>query len=136
MRVRCISSSAERLPGSCLNPKVGISADTKFPLTLGMLYMVHAITTFHGQVWYYVFDDNKLSYPVWRLAPLFEVVDPSLPRSWIYGYVRSDATDPGFPLISFPEWATDHRFYERLVDGDAKAVRVLKERSAEAEGHV
>lgn len=41
--------------------------------------------------------------------------------------------DNQYPILSFPGWATDHRFYERLVDGDADAVRIFNERRQEVE---
>jgi len=36
-----------------------------------------------------------------------------------------------YPLISFPEWASDHFFYERLVDGDPETMRIYANRVAE-----
>ena len=136
MRVTCLASSGKSLPASCLDEPAGITRDTEFPLTIGAVYVVYAITTFHGHCWYYVFDDNRQPYPVWRLAPLFEISDPLLSPDWVVGYVRKGQDDEGFPLISFPEWARDHFFYERLVDGDASAVAVFEARRASAEEHV
>lgn len=134
MRVRCVANSGADLPDVCIDASLGISREKEFPLTIGSSYAVYAITTFKGSVWYYVFDDNELAYPVWRLAPLFEVGDPSLPDTWVYGYIRKDPKEVGFPLISFPEWALDHSFYERLVDGDEQAVTTFAMRKVEIEG--
>lgn len=133
MRVTCVASSGASLPESCLDERRGIARDTEFPLTVGAVYVVHAITVWNGHCWYYVFDDNRLRYPVWQLAPLFEISEPSLPRDWIFGYVRIEPGDEGFPLISFPEWALDHFYYERLVDGDATAVATFDARRLSAE---
>lgn len=133
MRVTCIGSTGTALPESCLDARANITRETNFPLTVGALYVVYAITTFHCHSWYYVFDDNERPYPVWRLAPLFEISEPSLPPDWIIGYVRRDLQDEGFPCISFPEWALDHHFYERLVDGDPTAVATFERRRASAE---
>ena len=133
MRVTCIGSTGAALPGSCLDARIGITRDTNFPLTVAAQYVVYAITTFHGHSWYYVFDDDELAYPVWMLAPLFEISEPSLPPDWIIGYVRRDLQEEGFPCISFPEWALDHYFYERLVDGDPSAVSTFRVRRTSAE---
>ncbi len=114
-------------------PKRWYNKDTNFPLTVGAVYVVYAITTFRCHSWYYVFDDNKLPYPVWKLAPLFEIAEASLPSDWIVGYVRKNLQDAGFPCISFSEWALDHHFYERLVDGDPAAVSTFDDRRASAE---
>ena len=136
MRVTCLASSGSSLPVSCLDDAAGITRETEFPLTIGAVYVVYAITTFRGHCWYYIFDDNRQPYPVWRLAPLFEISDPLLPPDWVVGYVRNGHDDEGFPLISFPEWARDHYFYERLVDGDASTVAVFEARRASAEHRV
>lgn len=88
------------------------------------------MTVFLGIAWYYVLDDDGHDWPTWIPAPLFDVDDGSLPRSWRVGYHRFDGEDQ-FPILSFPEWATDHRFYERLVDGDTDAVRIFNERRRE-----
>lgn len=133
MRVTCTASSGASLPESCLDEPAGITRDSEFSLTVGAVYVVYAITTWKGHCWYYVFDDDRLPYPVWQLAPLFEISDSSLPRDWIVGYVRDEPEDEGFPLISFPEWALDHFFYERLVDGDAATVTVFNARRVSAE---
>jgi hypothetical protein len=136
MRVTCIASSGRTLPLSTLDERAGISRGTDFALTVGSRYVVYAITTFHGHCWYYVFDDNRLPYPVWKLAPLFEILDPAIPPDWVCGYVRKSEEDEGFPVISFPEWACDHSFYERLVDGDPEATAVFEMRRVSAEsGH-
>ncbi len=136
MRVTCMTTSGSSLPLSSLDELAGITRETEFALTIGAVYVVYAITTFHGHCWYYVFDDDLQPYPVWNLASLFEIPDPSLPRDWVVGYVRKGADDEGCPLISFPEWASDHLFYERLVDGDGDAVAVFEARRVSAEGEV
>ena len=82
--------------------------------------------------WYFVLDDDGLAWPVWMPAPLFEVEDGSLPASWKYGYVRT-GRDSQYPVISFPEWAEDRFFYERLVDGDVTAREVFQRRRREIE---
>lgn len=133
MRVRCIASSGSALPASCIDEPANITRDTEFPLTVGSDYVVYGTTMHRGHCWYYVFDDNKLTYPVWKLAPLFEVSDPALPHDWIVGYTRSDNYPESYPVFSFPEWALDHYFYERLVDGDATAVAIFAARRVSAE---
>jgi hypothetical protein len=115
---------------------VGISYDTEFPLTIGETYVVYAITMFQGHCWYYVLDDNRLPYPVWELAPLFEIADPYIPRDWIYGYVRTSEQDEGVPIVSFPEWVLNQSYYERLVDGDPEARSIFEARRASAEATV
>lgn len=129
MIVRCISSSGKMLPPSALDASAGVTAETEFEVSPGQLYPVHAIATNRGIAWYYVPDDVDLPWPTWAPASLFEIVDGSLPESWIAGYFRWPDEERLF--ISFPEWASDHYFYERLVDGDPETVRIYARRTAE-----
>lgn len=135
MRVLCKSDSAAALPDSLLDPAIGIERGTVFALTLGREYVVYAVTTFRGHCWYYVFDDNTLPYPVWKLADLFEVRDHTIPGTWVIDYVHSPggASPEGWPILSFPEWALDRTYYERLVDGDPQAHAVFEARRTDAE---
>lgn len=132
MRVRCISMSGESLPMSSRDPRLGVDAETMFPVTLGAEYPVYAITVMLGIPWYYIMDDDGSPWPIWSPSSLFEVIDGGLPSSWRYGFFRFDR-DQQFPIISFPEWAADHFFYERLVDGEADAVAVFSRRRIEIE---
>lgn len=134
MRVQCVANTAGTLPSACLDASIGLTRDSTFPLTVGESYTVFAVTTFKGGCWYYIIDDDALRYPTWRIAPLFEVLDPSIPASWECHYVRNSTADPGFPLLSFPEWASDQHFYERLVEGDDPASRIFATRRLEIEG--
>jgi hypothetical protein len=94
---------------------------------------VYAITVFRGLAWYYVLDDHALPYPVWKPAALFELSSGAIPANWVIGYVRTSSDDVGYPILSFPEWANDRYYYERLVDGDAAAVAIFEKRRSHAE---
>ncbi|MEZ5125300.1 MAG: hypothetical protein R2826_03500 [Thermoleophilia bacterium] len=133
MIVRCIAVDGSALPTTSYDPRQGITADTEFPVTLGRRYAVYAITVYLGIAWYYIMDDDGNPWPVWTPAPLFEIADGSLPSSWQIGYFRFDREDQ-YPIVSFPEWASDHSFYERLVDRDAAAVRIFTTRRHEVRG--
>lgn len=131
MIIRCLTATADSLPGNSYDSNQGVNPDTVFPVTPGRAYPVYAITIFLGIAWYYVPDDDGLDWPTWVPASLFEVIDGHMPASWTVGHFRF-ASDQ-YPLISFPEWASDHRFYERLVDGDPDAVRTYALRRAEVD---
>lgn len=135
MIVRCTAKTGEVLPAFAYDSKRGVAADTEFAVTLGRTYFVYGVTLLLGIAWYYVLDDDGHDWPTWIHAPLFDLVDGAIPASWVVGYFRFSRDDQ-YPLLSFPEWATDHRFYERLVDGVPEAVRVFSMRRAEVErGH-
>ncbi len=128
----CTATTGEVLPAMSRDSSAGIDGSTEFPVTISRQYAVYAITIYLGVAWYYVLDDDGHDWPTWVPAPLFEVVDGSLPPSWRIGYFHFGKEDQ-FPIVSFPEWAEDHTFYERLVDGDALAVSVFEERKREIE---
>jgi hypothetical protein len=130
MIVRCIANSGADLPVANIVPSRGYDRSTEFPLTIGRDYSVFALTVFLGTAWYYVLDDDGNPWPTWSPAALFDVVDGHIPHGWSCGYIRNSADDQ-YPVISFPEWAEDHTFYERLVDGDEAAIRVFNERRHE-----
>jgi hypothetical protein len=132
MMVRCIANTGELLPPMSRDPAQGVDVTTAFPVSIGRSYAVFAMTNFLGIAWYYILDDDGNPWPTWAPSPLFEVDDGRLPTSWQIGYFRFSLEDQ-YPILSFPEWATDHRFYERLVEGEAEATRVFEGRRREVE---
>ncbi|TFC22116.1 hypothetical protein E3O55_19020 [Cryobacterium sp. MDB1-18-2] len=115
-----------------MDPRRGFDRSTEFPLTVGRDYPVFAITVFLGSAWYYILNDDGHDWPTSTPSALFDVTDGSLPASWIVGYNRFTVEEQ-FPLISFPEWADDRGFYERLLDREPNAVQVFTARRREVE---
>ena len=132
MIVLCRTNSADVLPTYAYDSAQGVTAETEFSVTPGRNYFVFGITVLLGIAWYYVLDDDHHAWPTWVPAPLFDVADGTIPANWMVGYFRF-SRDHQYPLLSFPEWAADHGFYERLVEGDPEAVRVFSLRRAEIE---
>jgi hypothetical protein len=119
MIVQCVSNSARDLPDSALDPRRGYGRNTNFSITVGQEYVVYAMTVFLCQNWYYICDDDKLYYPVWYPSSCFRVMSGKIPAIWEYDY---QAGPPPQAVFSFPEWAHDDRFYERLTDKEPDAV--------------
>ena len=132
MIVESISNSGADLPTPMLDARMRVTRESAFAVTPGRSYAVYAITLHLGGMWYYIINDDDHSWPIWHPAPLFSVTDGRLPASWKYAYHRFDSEDQ-IPLISFPEWADDWSFYERLLDGDPVALRVFEARRIEVE---
>lgn len=130
MIVRCATKSADVLPTFAYNSKLGVNAETEFAVTPGRAYFVFGVTLLLGIAWYYVLDDNGHIWPTWVPAPLFDITDGKIPGSWVVGYFRFSRDDQ-YPLLSFPEWASDHNFYERLVEREPEAVRIFSFRRSE-----
>lgn len=133
MIVRCIGNTGDLLPPASRDPSQGFTSYTEFPLTVGKQYAVQAITVLLGITWYYVMDDDGHDWPNHMPATLFDVADGSLPDSWEVGYHRF-TLDNQYPIVSFPAWAADHHFYERLVDDDPVAVETFARQRQEIEG--
>lgn len=133
MRVKCQSNTGGGLPTGIRDKALGLIADAEFPLTVGRSYAVYALTVFAGDTWYYLLDDDDRAVPIWYPAVLFEVTDESIPDDWVFGYVRPRSDDGGYPVVSFPEWALDRHFYERLAEGSAEAQEIFARRRASAE---
>lgn len=132
MIVRCVANSGMDLPTVNLDPRSGYDRSTEFPLTLGREYPVFGLTVFLGTAWYYILDDDGNSWPIWFPSALFDVVDGTLPASWIVGHFRLGGEEQ-YTILSFPEWATDYNFYERLLDRDPDTERVFDLRRKEIE---
>jgi hypothetical protein len=127
--LRCSSDRGADLPTEYLDVSLGLTKDTSFPLTIGREYVVFALTTFVGGIWYYIADDDYSYYPVWSPAPLFAVVDGAISPAWRAAHHRFG--ERMTVVLAFDEWAHDPSYYERLTEHDEGAVatfRMYKER--------
>lgn len=119
--VRCRENSLASLRDEFLDDRRGYRSSTTLPLSVGAQYDVFAISSFLGGFWYYVLDDDRHRYPVWYPAPVFDIVSETVPEGWVLAHHRTK--DGGVTsILSFPEWASDPHYYERLVDDDPEAV--------------
>lgn len=108
------------------------AVDTEFPLTIGRSYWVYGLAVYLGTIWYYVLNDDGNRWPLWEPSGLFEVEDGTIPASWIFGNYRFDRNEQ-YPILSFPEWAGDFSYYERLLDDEPEALEIFARRRLEAE---
>lgn len=125
MRVRCVSNVGADLPADYLSDRYQVSRESHFHVTPGMEYEVYGIVSFVGGFWYYLADDSFSYYPVWNPAPLFEIIDGSIPKDWRVG---TQGTPPVDMVITYPEWAGDPTYYERLIDREPDAVAAFERR--------
>lgn len=131
--VRCVGASGDALPAACRNDSTGMTLDAEFPLLVDKNYVVYAMTVFDGSTWFYVLDEHGAPFPHWYPADLFTIEDERIPPDWVIGYVHARDGRAGYPVVSFPEWALDPSFYERLVDGSASAAETFARRRKSAE---
>jgi hypothetical protein len=114
--VECIAETLQGLDDSWLSESSGWDSSTELRLTIGKQYVVFGLTTFTGGMWYYIVDDANLPYPVWHPAAVFTLVSGDLPSDWVVGQHRYPSGNVD-TVVSFPEWAGDPYFYDRLTDG-------------------
>lgn len=96
----------------------------QLPLSKDKQYTVYGITFRDGFPWYYIchheHDDSPTPYP----AELFEIRDGRLPKCWTFR--PASFSEPHISsLLAFPEWASNDRFLEDLVDGAPYAVTLF-----------
>lgn len=126
MKLRCIGNRGSDLPPELLNPKLNRDENTRFPLTIGKTYVVYGLTVYLSHLWYYVCDDDFTHFPVWKPAPLFEIVDPRVSRYWEINCSLDGRgeSDTGI-IVAYPEWARDPYYYEHLADNREAEVQIF-----------
>jgi hypothetical protein len=124
MRVKCLSAFGQDLPLACLDAAAGYDKNTIFPIKVGQIYVVYALTTYLNHVWYHIWDSHSEKYPGWAPSPLFEVADPRLSKYWVAG-TRPSGTREVF-TIGYREWVQDEYHCTKLVDGDHAAIDIFE----------
>ena len=85
-------------------------------------YMVYGIVFRDGFPWFYICENDDPDYLRPHFSGFFEIVDPSIPERWLF----CEAKHPEHGVALLPEeWATTPDFYERLVDGNARAITIF-----------
>lgn len=129
MIVRCITREADFDGIPDRDPRF----EEPRPLTVGRQYTVYAIALTREGLWFYVLDDDELRWPIRQPASLFELESGRFPAGWVLGRHRNANNNELYTTISFPEWATEPFYYERLLDDDPEATEVFRSRRIEAE---
>jgi hypothetical protein len=128
MRVRCVTNDLRALHKQSVEARLrrSIHLDgTLDDLTIGSVYSVIAVHESDGGIWVMLHTVDESDYPYPYPVEMFDVIDGSLPAGWCIRF--ADRPDGAFiTRISFREWATDDRFYERLLDGDEATVAVYR----------
>lgn len=132
MRVKCLLADISGQSYAKDNRVLAQSDDGLLELDLGREYVVYAVEMMYGLDWVYVLpqgQDIPLRYP----AAAFSVADGSIPGEWIYEIRQEDGQSRS--LLSYPAWAGDRSYYERLLDRESSALSVfLLERVRLAKG--
>ena len=132
MKVRAIANTGSGLPVEALSERWGITTDSEFNVSVGAEYTVFAVTALGDSFWYYILNEDDTGCPIWHPCPLFEVVDGEIPEWWVANYLPHTTRSAllGTSILSFPAWANDPLFYEKLYDGDPDATAAFREEEA------
>ena len=132
MRVKCVTNDIRALDNKVVEDRLRRSIHLDGPmgeLQVGRTYNVVALQESDGGVWVMLDTVEDGDYPYPYPLEMFEVTDCALPAGWCVNFARR-SNGAFIQRVSFCEWATDGQFYERLVDGDEKAVGIYRRERA------
>lgn len=134
MRVRCVANDVGKLSDSMIKRRLAESIHREGSdedLVIGSTHAVLAIDRWcDGGIRVYLHTVEENDYPYPYPIEMFEVIDSTVPADWCVTF-EQQPLGMGIKRISFPEWANDDTFYERLVDGDEAAIAIYKHRKME-----
>ena len=129
MILRAVSKRGKDVPEYVRHPVIGPAEALEYALIPGNSYVAYGFTVWQDHIWFYVCDEDYPSvwYPIMHPAALFHDVDPRLSKYWVFGHHPEAPNGRHLFIVSFPEWAGDQGFYERLVDRSETALRIFQE---------
>lgn len=88
----------------------------------GREYVVYGVLIRDNSPWFYICDEGD-EYPTPYPFEQFNITDKSFPSNWELGYhIVNGATRTE---LVFPEWAITPSFYENLINGCDKEVKIF-----------
>lgn len=128
MKVRCIKTNLYdvRIEGAIqrLEKYIHLS-DGQLNLELNVDYTVYGIIFRDNSPWYYLCLDEDDEYPKPFAGEFFQVLDTRLSAYWSLSSQLMQNGGIQSQLV-FKEWSEDSTFYERLVEGDPKAIELFR----------
>lgn len=110
----------------CIKNKVndeGIWSKSSTPLEdlliIGNYYVVYGVFFKEGSVFVEILFNERRLYTDTLPLELFEIFDRRLSKYFVLGQIGIKGML--LPFISFPEWASDRHYFEKLVDGDKES---------------
>jgi len=138
MVIRCIHDHPNDFKGNkelfdYLNKTIHLDPG-HLSITKGKEYTVYSIAMngamFDGSFTHYLICDDdypSIYYPTFYIADFFEVVEESPSQYWVspnFLYNLFNKKSKGF-LQTFKEFDSAGRYFERLIDGDNKAIKIF-----------
>ncbi len=134
MRIKCKINQISKIPEIDTQERLRRTIHLEDPISdleVGKEYEVQAIERWdnEGIKLYLDVYGSPRPFPV----EFFDFVDETIPREWCI-YPEGKYEDGKWKRISFPEWAKDDRFLEKLIhleDPDAVELYELKKRNSD-----
>jgi hypothetical protein len=132
MKIKCIYNTGENIPKDLFS-LYGYSENMIFEkITIGNIYIVYAIFTMKGRIWYLIcsdwYDGAGLNFPEFFSASLFEIIDESPSKYWISTF-QNDDYDNSRELVlntGFPNIINEEYFYGNLLEDKEREVNLFK----------
>jgi hypothetical protein len=119
MRIRCLYNDIQAIPDAELRASAARRIHLQGEidgLIPGKEYVVQAISRRGSETLYYIELWDNDTYPSPWPAAFFDISHGSIPTTWVSAQ-QNDTT-----ITTFPYWALDPMFFERLIDGDGEAI--------------
>jgi hypothetical protein len=130
MKVVCQSRSRSELTiARCKE----YAQETAWELKVGTIYTVYAQSLCDGCLAYLI-DSRGRGYrgaPTWYPAEWFEVIESSIPRSWVFFYTSHHEAGGELAVWGYPELATSYEHWAGLQERDETAMLTFLRRAAE-----
>jgi hypothetical protein len=125
MRVRCTNNDLAHIRDSGVLERLRLSIHidgSDANLDVGQEYAVQAVEKRSDSgLWLYVHSVPESEFPYPHPIEFFEIVDSAIPNDW-----QAASSRHGKFCLSFREWVSDDGFCERLVNGEAAAIKTYR----------
>ena len=125
---RCVRNSLRSIESEDVRTRLKRAIRLDGPvndLVIDREYKVQALEQRDGGLWVFVHSVPSSEFPYPYPSEFFEIIIGMIPNGWMVQF-GNDNGGTFLKRLSFPEWATDDTFYEKLVDDDVRAVDVYK----------
>lgn len=124
MIVKCIGNDVSLLAFDSVKERLRwwMNSDGQYSdLEIGRRYPVQAVEYIDNGIWFQLHSIEVSEHPYPYASEFFVIEDSSLPKEWRAKFTVKDGNIM-LKRITFPEWAEDDLFYEKLVDGESEYV--------------
>ena len=91
---------------------------------IGSKYIPFGILFWENYISFAVLLKNGVSIPVFLPEDQFEIIDNRISENFVIG--KYDTFNGLRPFLSYPEWANDISYTNRLIDGEHKAIEAFE----------